>query len=132
MSSKILFPGWNQLSTSEKSLVEEWVSLELRVQEIKRSLLRLDGSNNLERVERKTISPKIIDISSETELAKEAVSIKEISPKTILFVDALKFAQEACRQACNCDGFIGEERDKCRKTCDECKKASTALKLLDF
>lgn len=129
MSTKILFPGWNQLSAEERSLIEEWVSLELRIREIKGSLLSLNDGVSLER---QIDSREIIDIPNEAESDTEAIPIEKVNPKTLLFVDAVKFARDACRSNCNCDGLVGEERKKCRKACQQCIRANAALKLLNF
>jgi hypothetical protein len=110
---------WNNLSDSDKKLVEEWIQLAKRASEIRVALLDadinvldVDDSGDLE-----AVVP--MDGASMAVTALPENSLPSPAPGMVSFLnnrlETAKKLEETCKF---CDRLTtGDERKKCRKTC---------------
>lgn len=113
MNQKFFFPGWDELSSVQKTLVEEWIKGVLQAQAAREAMIKLycdpDGSESNSYIE--NLSSESFEIFGSQSNLEERIELSSMSvaspPDPICASDCLSKHRDN-----------PQELDKCLKNCD--------------
>lgn len=110
MTQTVLLPGWENLSSEEKQLTEEWIKSILSARKASANILKLFGNKSSSDFVEKL--DKILNQSDDFEIIESDTSVKLKDANDIVVI-----LSDTCKEICNGD-------PTCEKNCDSFTKPS--------